>query len=149
VLAVDASTVEAIAKAALADAVTPGYELVDGSTQVVVGDATVTDGTVSFPVAGSAKQLRPVDGEALRTQVIGLPEADARAALAPYGDVEIVLWPGFVSAVPTLQQRVTLTVADPVDTTPDVAPVPPTPEPTEEPAESPADGDPSEPLPSG
>jgi hypothetical protein len=149
VLAVDSSPVETIAKTALADAVTEGYELVDGSTQVVVGEATVDDGIVSFPVAASAKQLRPVDGPALEAQVLGLPEADAQALLAPYGDVEIILWPGFVVAVPTLDQRVTLTVADPVDDTPDVAPVPPSPEPTEEPAESPGDEDPSEPLPSG
>ncbi len=149
VLAVDASPVEAIAEAALADAVTPGYELVDGSTRVVVGDATVKDGIVRFPVAGSAKQLRPVDGEALRLQVLGLPKAQAGTVLEPYGEVEIVLWPDFVVAVPTLGQRVTLTVADPVDQTPDTVPVPPTPEPSEAPSGSPTDAVPSEPLPSG
>ena len=149
VLAVDPSPVEAIAGAALADAVTEGYELVEGSTRVVVGDATVTDGVVTVPVAGVAKQVRPVDGEALRLLVLGLPEAEARAILAPYGQVEIVLWPGFVVAVPTVDQRVTLTVSEPVDETPDIAPVPPSPEPTAEPVESPEDGDPSEPLPSG
>ncbi|HYO44189.1 MAG TPA: baseplate J/gp47 family protein [Candidatus Limnocylindrales bacterium] len=149
VLTVDASPVEAIAAAALADAVTAGYELVAGSTRVVTGDATVRDGTVTFPVAGSAKQLRPVDGEALRVAVLGLTEDEARAVLAPYGEVKIILWPDFVMAVPTLDQRVTLTVAEPVDETPDIAPVPPTPEPTDEPAGSPADEEPSEPLPSG
>ena len=149
VLAVDPSPVEAIAGAALADAVTEGYELVEGSTRVVVGDATVTDGVVTVPVAGVATPVRPVDGEALRLLVLGLPEAEARAILAPYGQVEIVLWPGFVVAVPTVDQRVTLTVSEPVDETPDIAPVPPSPEPTAEPVESPEDGDPSEPLPSG
>jgi len=149
VLAVDASPVEAIAAAALADAVTPGYELVEGSTHVVVGKGTVRDGVVTFPVAGSAKQLRPVDGEALRQQVLGLSEADARAVLAPYGEVGIVLWPGYVKTVPTFERRVTLTVADPVDTTPDVAPVPPTPEATDAPSGSPDGGVPSQPLPSG
>ncbi len=48
----------------------------------------------------------------------------------PYGEVELVLWPGFVSSVPTLGQRVTLVVRDAVDPTPDVAPVPATPDPT-------------------
>ena len=65
-----------------------------------------------------------MDGEALRQQVLGLPEDEARAILEPYGEVELVLWPGFVTSVPTLEQRVTLVVADAVDPTPDIAPVP-------------------------
>ncbi len=149
VLAVDASPVEAIAESALRDAVKPGYELIDGSTKVVVGDGIVDGTTVVFAAAGTAEQVRPVDGEALRQQVLGLPEDEARAILQPYGEVELVLWPGFVSSVPTLGQRVTLVVRDAVDPTPDVAPVPATPDPTEAPSGS-SDGEvPSEPLPSG
>jgi hypothetical protein len=149
VLAVDSSPVEAIAESALRDAVKPGYELIDGSTKVVVGDGTVDGTTVVFAAAGSAEQVRPVDGEALRQQVLGLPEAEARAILEPYGEVELVLWPGFVSSVPTLGQRVTLVVRDAVDPTPDIAPVPATPDPTEAPSGSPDGEVPSEPLPSG
>ena len=149
VLAVDASPVEAIAESALRDAVKPGYELIDGSTKVVVGDGIVDGSTVVFAAAGSAEQVQPVDGEALRQQVLGLPEDEARAILQPYGEVELVLWPGFVSSVPTLGQRVTLVVRDAVDPTPDVAPVPATPDPTEAPSGSPDGEVPSEPLPSG
>ena len=149
VLAVDASPVEAIVESALKDAVKPGYELIDGSTKVVVGDGAVDGTSVVFAAAGTAEQVRPVDGEALRQQVLGLPEAEARAILEPYGEVELVLWPGFVSSVPTLQQRVTLVVLEAVDPTPDIAPVPATPEPTEAPSGSPDGEVPSEPLPSG
>ncbi len=149
VLAVDASPVEAIVESALKDAVKPGYELIDGSTRVVVGDGTVDGATVVFAAAGTAEQVRPADGEALRQQILGLPEEEARAILEPYGEVELVLWPGFVSGVPTLQQRVTLVVLDAVDPTPDIAPVPATPEPTEAPSGSPDGEVPSEPLPSG
>ena len=149
VLAVDASPVEAIAAAALADAVSPGYELVEDSTQVVVGEGTVLDGVVVFPVAGAAKQLRPVDGEALRLEVMGLPEAEALALLEPFGSVELVLWPDFVTAVPTLDQRVTLAVGEPVDETPDAPLVPGTPGPAATPSGSPEDEVPTEPLPSG
>ena len=149
VLAVDASPVEAIAESALRDAVKPGYELIDGSTKVVVGDGTVDGTTVVFAAAGTAEQVRPVDGEGLRQQVLGLPEDEARAILQPYGEVELVLWPGFVSSVPTLGQRVTLVVRDAVDPTPDIAPVPATPDPTEAPSGSPDGEVPGEPLPSG
>ncbi len=149
VLAVDASPVQAIVESALKDAVKPGYELIDGSTKVAVGDGTVDGATVVFNAAGAAEQVRPVDGEALRQQVLGLPEQEARAILEPYGEVELVLWPDFVSSVPTLQQRVTLVVLDAVDATPDIVPVPATPEPTEAPSGSPDGEVPSEPLPSG
>jgi hypothetical protein len=149
VLAVDSSPVEKIVDKALKDAVKPGYELIEGSTKVVVGDGTVDGTTVVFPAAGTAEQVRPVDGEALRQQVLGLPEEEARALLEPYGEVQVVLWPDFVRTVPTLQQRVTLVVLDAVDPTPDVAPVPATPTPTEAPSGSPDGEVPSEPLPSG
>ena len=91
----------------------------------------------------------PWTGEALRQQVLGLTEEEARAILEPYGEVEVALWPGFVSSVPTLQQRVTLMVRDAVDSIPDIVPVPATPEPTEGTVRVPTGEVPSEPLPSG
>ncbi len=122
VLAVDPAPVQSIATQRLMDEVDPGYEIVDGSTTVEVGDGEVVAGVVTFPVSGSAKQLRPVDGPALEAQVLGLSEADARAALEPYGEVTIVLWPGWVHTVPSLQQRVTLVVEAPVDASPTPGP---------------------------
>ncbi len=148
-LAVDESPIDAIAAAALADAVTPGWDLVEGSTRVSVGEGTVRHGVIEFPVAGVAKQVRPVDGEALRRQVMGLPADQARAILEPYGEVTIALWPDMVTAIPTVDARVTLTVLDAVDTVPDVEPVPPSVGPAPSPS-GPADGEtPSQPVPSG
>jgi hypothetical protein len=122
VLAVDPTPVESIAQQRLKEQIDPGYQLVDGSTTVDIGDGEVVAGVVTFPVSGSAKELRPVDEAALKAQVLGLSEEDARAVLAPYGDVTIVLWPGWVHSVPSLEQRVTLTVAAPVDLSPAPAP---------------------------
>jgi hypothetical protein len=144
-LAVDPSPVEAMAAARLATAVTPGYELVDGSTQIEVGDGTVKRGVVTFTAGALAKETRPVDGPALQRQIVGLPAADARALLEPYGDVKIVLWPDWVDRVPAIDARVTLVVADPVQAGPE--PTMP-PQPTRA-AESPGDEVPSQPLPSG
>ena len=47
--------------------------------------------------------------------ILGLPLDQARQALEPYGDVVIVPWPDWVTTIPTLDQRVDLTVAEPVD----------------------------------
>ncbi len=111
VLAVDATPARAIAESRLSGSIDEGYELVDDSTTIDVGDGRVVNGVVTFPVEASAKQVRPVDAAALRSSVLGLPVADARRLLEPYGDVSIQLWPGWVSSVPSLQQRVTLDVA--------------------------------------
>ena len=113
--AVDASPIEAIAAQRLEDAIAEGYELVDGSTTIDVGDGTVVNGVITFPVDGSAKQVRPLDAAALERSVLGLSKADAEAALAEYGEVAIVLWPGYVTSVPTIDGRVTVVVAPAVD----------------------------------
>ncbi len=118
VLAVDTSPVQAMAEKSLAAAVDPGHVLVPGSIQVAVGDGVVTEGLIDFPVTGSARQLRQLDAAALEKQVLGLSEADAKALLQPNGEVAITLWPGWVKAIPTLDQRVTLSLAPPVDANP-------------------------------
>ena len=160
--AVDASPIEAIAAQRLEDAIADGYELVEGSTTIEVGDGTVLGGVITFPVDGSAKQVRPLDAAALERDVLGLPKADAEAALAEYGEVAIVLWPGYVTSVPTIDGRVSVVVAPAVD--PNAGR--PTPSPTVAPAatdepdasadpetspleESATDAESGEPLPSG
>jgi hypothetical protein len=82
-----------------------------------------------------------------------MPIAEAKKALEPYGEVVIVPWPDWVTSIPTFDQRVTLIIADPVDTTPSASPGSPSgsPRPTPKPSASPAgsDGAPaSEPVPS-
>ena len=95
----------------------------------------MVDGTVTFDVTGTAKQLQPVDAAALLPQVLGLTEPEAHAVLDPYGRTVIHLWPGFVATIPTLERRVNLVVTDPVDTTPAASPTPaPTQTPTAEPS---------------
>ncbi len=148
-LAVDTSPIHDIAAAALADAVTPGWTLVEGSSRLSVGEGAVRRGVIEFPVAGVAKQVRPVDGDLLRGQVMGLPADQARAILEPYGEVTIALWPDMVTAVPTIDQRVTLSVLDPIDTVPDVDPVLPSSRPEPSPSAAPDGGSPSQPVPSG
>jgi Baseplate J-like protein len=144
VLAVDPAPVTTIARERLSSQVTSGYQLVDGSTSVEVGAGSVVAGVVTFPVTGSARQLRPVDAAALERAVLGLPEAEARARLEPYGDVSIELWPDWVDAVPSLDQRVTVTVTAPIDIAPSPSPT------TETPSLGPSGGaGESQPVPSG
>ena len=168
VQAVDATPIEAIAEERLASSISDGYELVPGSISVDVGEGSVVDGVITFPVDGTAKQVQPLDAASLEQMVLGLPKAEAEAALAPYGDVVIVLWPGYVTNVPTMDSRVTLVINDAVDAGPAEATPGPSPTPTAGPSESPlesgsespfatsfpleespSDTVPSEPVPSG
>ena len=149
VLAADASPVEAIAEERLQASIPEGYELVEDSTSITVGEGTVEDGVIVFPVEVTARQVRPVDAATLEAMVLGLPEDEAAAALEEYGEVVIVLWPDWVGSIPSLDQRVTLTVADPVDPTGGENPSPVPTEPAATPEPSPTDDVPSEPVPSG
>jgi len=139
VQAVDATPIEAIAEERLASSISDGYELVPGSISVDVGEGSVVDGVITFPVDGTAKQVQPLDAASLEQMVLGLPKAEAEAALAPYGDVVIVLWPGYVTNVPTMDARVTLVINDAVDAGPEESTPGPSSTPTAVPSESPVE----------
>jgi hypothetical protein len=152
VQAVDASPIEAIAEERLGEQVADGSTLVPGSVTVDVGVGTVRDGVITFAVQAAARQLRQLDASALRSLVRGRSKADAEAALAPFGDASVVLWPDFVTSVPDNEGRISLTIGDAVDALgpdPTAAPVPSA---TAQPGGSPSVGSSSssaEPSPSG
>src|SRR3712207_8880408 len=53
----------------------------------------------------TASQIRLVDTPALREEIKGKPVEEARAILDQYGDVDLSVWPDWVSAIPTLDGR--------------------------------------------
>ncbi len=147
VLAADASPAQAMAQDRLQASIKHGYELVPDSTAIEVGEGTAANGVIDFPVTATAKQVRPLDAAALEQSVLGMPIDQAKKTLAPYGEVVIVQWPDWVTSIPSLDQRVTVTIAEPVDTAPAASPSSaPSPRPTPRPS---ASGDPSDGAPSG
>ena len=115
VLAADASPAEAIAEQRLRASVAEGRELVPDSASVEVGEGTVVNGVIEFPVTATATQVRPLDAAALEQSVLGLPLEQAREVLQPYGEVRIEPWPNWVTSIPSLEQRVILTVGEPAN----------------------------------
>jgi hypothetical protein len=107
--------VTAIAETAVRQAVDPGHELVANSVDVEVGDAIVVGQTVSFPVTISADQIAVLDPAALEAMVLGKPVAEAKAILAPYGDVEISVSPDWSGSIPSFESRVDLTIGHSVE----------------------------------
>jgi hypothetical protein len=65
---------------------------------------------VSFPVTASASRVRVLDPAELLALVKGKSFADAKAALAPFGQVTIKPWPDWVSTVPSIDSRVSLEI---------------------------------------
>ena len=61
--------------------------------------------------------------------IMGKTEDEARSALAPFGEVDLDLWPDWVSSVPTLDARVNVEVRPPLPIDVVEPPETPTPEP--------------------
>ncbi len=124
VTAVDDAPVSTIAEARLRDSVAAGSQLVEDSITIDVGAAVVTGGVVSFPVTASATQVAVLDPDELKAQILGKTPDEATAILAPYGAAEIDLSPGWVTTIPTFENRVDLTIAGGPDETPAASPSP-------------------------
>jgi hypothetical protein len=118
VIAVDEAPVSSLAEPKIEAAVAPGHELVPGSTKVDVGEAIITGQTVSFPVQATAEQIAVLDPEKLKAMVLGKRIDEARAILAPFGQVALSVSPDWTGSVPSFDSRVTLTIdrAVPIET---------------------------------
>ena len=110
VITADTVPVAAIAEAQLRAAVKPGYELVAGSMDVKVGAGVAVGQTVSFPVTAAAQQIANLDPALLRAKILGKPVNEAKAILAPYGQVELTVSPDWTGSVPNFESRVDLTI---------------------------------------
>ena len=113
VLAVSQQPLAGLATSRLQQQVPAGWSLFPDSIRTSVSDANVQDGHVTFTVTAQGERWHPVDAAALLDQVKGRSVADARTILQQYGEVSISTWPSFVSTIPTLDFRVSLTVAQP------------------------------------
>jgi len=113
VVGVDASPVKTVAEARLRSRVDPGSTLDAASITIDIGTPTVTGDTVTFPVTMHGTSTKTVDKASLLAAIRGLDLPAARAKLQPYGEVDIRLWPDWVTSIPTNADRVSLTIGDP------------------------------------
>jgi hypothetical protein len=118
ITAVDQGAVEAFASSQISGDVADGHRLVDDSISLTLGEPTIDGEIVSFPVTASAEQVRILDAKQLLAQVKGKPVPQARAILQQYGDVDVTVWPDWVTAIPTLDARVSLKAETASATTP-------------------------------
>jgi hypothetical protein len=118
VIAVDDTPVESIAETRLLANVGSDHRLVDGSIDIVPGEPTVENGQVSFPVTARAERVPLLDPADLLARVKGQTVDQAKATLAPFGEVEIRTWPEWVTTITGIDSRVSLVVAGQTDAAP-------------------------------
>ncbi len=93
------------------EALPSGYEVVGDSVSVRLGERRLEDGSVVLDVTVSAQAAPQIDTELLLPRLAGTTPERAQALLAPYGDARVSLWPGWVETVPTLDWRVSISLA--------------------------------------
>jgi len=113
VVGVDASPVKTVAEARLRSRVDPGSTLDPASITIDIGTPTVIGDTVTFPVTMHGTEIATVDKATLLAAIRGLDLPAARSKLQPYGDVDIRVWPDWVTSIPTNADRVSLTIGNP------------------------------------
>jgi hypothetical protein len=110
VIAVDESPLEEIARARIRNQVQTGHRLVDDSIEVGPAEASIDGEIVTFTLTAGARQIRVLDAADLRELVRGKPVEEARRLLETYGEVELSVWPDWVTTIPTIDARLELTV---------------------------------------
>lgn len=112
-IGVDPTPIADIAQSRLEARVKTGWTLVPEATSPTIGTPSAFGETVTYPVTISGAQVRDVDAAALAVAIRGLLLGEARNRLDDYGDVEITLWPDWVTTVPSRPDRITFTLGDP------------------------------------
>lgn len=111
-LAVDPEEVRTLAQERfLSDGSPDGTELLTDEIDVVIGDVSRQGEALSVGVRVSGRATAVVTRQEIVDGIIGLSEAEAEAALAPLGQADVTLWPGWVSTVPDREWRIEVDIA--------------------------------------
>ena len=89
------------------------HELLAGSIEVTVGEASLAGEIIQAEVAVAARAAPSVDRALVMERIEGLSAPEAEAALADLGGARVELWPGWVSTVPGTDWRVDVRIAGP------------------------------------
>jgi len=113
VTAVNEALVDDLAQDRLRDSLTGGLSIVGDKVNTTRSEPTIDIEKVSYEVAPSATVFTSPDGAALAAAVRGKSIAEARSILAPYGMVDISMWPAFIDRLPDQSARISLVVVPP------------------------------------
>ncbi|MEP7158385.1 MAG: baseplate J/gp47 family protein [Chloroflexota bacterium] len=112
VLAVNEALIDEMARTRLDDALSPGQQAV-GDPSISHGPGVVADQFISYSVSATTEVFSAPEVPTLVGLVRGKTVTEARAILAQYGMVDIVMWPDFVDRLPDQTSRISLTIRSP------------------------------------
>lgn len=113
VLAVDTSLVAAGGASQLKAAVPSSDQIFNSTITTQVSAGTVTGDTIVYQVTAKGQAYSPLDEAQLKDLVRGKTVSEARSILAPYGTVDVSVWPDFIPTIPGDTRRIDLTIQDP------------------------------------
>jgi hypothetical protein len=113
VVAVNEGLVDELAEARLRGSLTEPQQIVGDTVDISRSQGAVTADTVAYEVAPSALVYAEPNTESLRNAVRGKSIPEAQSILAPYGMVDIAIWPEFVDRLPDQTARISLVVVAP------------------------------------
>jgi hypothetical protein len=112
VTVVDEAPLESLAADRIREAVDPGYRLIEASIEIEPGDPFVEGEAVVFPLSARASQVAVLDRDELLAAIKGRPVHQARAILEEFGQVDVEVWPDWVTTIPTLDARLSLEIEE-------------------------------------
>jgi len=98
--------------------------LVRDSVTVEIEPGEPEGAAVTYRVRASAQQVGAIDPEAVRQAITGRSVDEARERLRDFGDADFDVWPGWVTAIPTLDFRLEIRVVAEIPTEPATSPGP-------------------------
>ena len=120
VTAVDESLIDQVAQARLRATLQPGQRLVSDVSATNDGGSVVGQ-TIVYNVLASGLGYSDPDPQSILAAVRGKSVADARAALAQFGQADLTVWPDFIDHLPDQTGRISVTIVAPTPA-PTVAP---------------------------
>jgi len=113
VLAVNEALVDELATSRVRGMLSADQHIVGDQVATTHSAISVIGETVPYEVTTTASVFSDPDSAALTTAVRGKSIPEARQILAPYGMVEISIWPEFVDRLPDQTARISLVVFTP------------------------------------
>jgi hypothetical protein len=85
-----------------------GHDVVPAVTSVTIGNARIEGDRLVVAVSVTGASARRPDSDGILDRVRGRSRDEAEAALGELGEVNVELWPGWVTSVPQLDWRIDL-----------------------------------------
>ena len=109
VVAVNEQLIDEVVAGRVSAQLPPGQSLVDGEVDANFDAGTAVGSTITYQVTARAQALDQPSVQEVIAAVQGKSVAEARQALAQYGDADVTVWPDFIDRLPEQAARISVT----------------------------------------